>query len=74
MLELSPEELRKKRYADYAMAPDAWDAVTLLHKYFLPAKPSPGLTEEGFYADVGKPEARREIDQQLKAVERSLSP
>jgi hypothetical protein len=35
MLMLSPDELRKQRYANYQMQPGAWTIIELLHRYFV---------------------------------------
>jgi hypothetical protein len=39
MLTVSPDELRKRRYANYQMQPGAWTIIDVFHKYFLPSKP-----------------------------------
>jgi hypothetical protein len=48
MLTLSPDELRKRRYANYQMEPGAWTIIQLLHGYFVPQELK-GLDEARFY-------------------------
>lgn len=73
MLNLTPGLLRERRYADYQMTPDAWDVPTLLSRYFVPEKADRVLREKTFYEEVDRPEARLEIDRQLRAVEKALA-
>jgi hypothetical protein len=69
-LELTPDELRERRYAGYGMNPDAWTAVELLSHHFVPTTPMT-LEETSFYRDVGDPAARAAIQEQLDALERA---
>jgi hypothetical protein len=72
MLTLSPDELRTRRYANYQMEPDAWTIIDILHKYFLPSKPT-GLDQNRFFRDVTKPEARAVIQERLLEVKKAIS-
>ena len=72
MLSLGPDELRKRRYADYQMEPGTWTITDILRKYFLPQKPT-GLDEDRFYKDVAKPEAKAVIREHLRAVKEAIA-
>jgi hypothetical protein len=67
MLTLTPDELRKRRYANYQMEPGAWDIIYLLHRYFVPQKLR-GLDETRFYRDVTDPASQAIIRDHLQRV------
>jgi hypothetical protein len=67
MLTLSPDDLRKRRYANYQMQPGAWTIIDVLHKYFLPSKPV-GLNHRRFYRDIADPAAQAVIRDHLQRV------
>jgi len=71
MMELSSEQLREKRYADYRMEPDAWTAPELLERYFVP-QAGAVVDRESFYRDVKAPTAQAAIKTQLAAIERAI--
>ena len=71
MLTLSPDELRRRRYANYQMDPGAWTIIELLHRYFVPLKPL-YVDKDRFYRDVTAVEARAVIRAQLEEVRRSI--
>jgi hypothetical protein len=72
MLILSPQELQQRRYADYEGTPQAWTAVELLERSFVPARQA-ALDPASFYRDLAAPRARGAIRKQLQDVERALS-
>jgi len=71
MLERSPVELKRLRYADYGGQPNVWSVTQLLQHYFVPS-PLATLDEERFFQDFSSPEAREVIKQQLDAVTTAL--
>ena len=73
MLNRSPRQLQKLRYADYSGTPNAWSLIELLQHYFVP-KVATALADERFYKDVNAPAARVAIQQQLKRVNHSDEP
>lgn len=50
-LSLAPEELQKRRYADYTGKARQWDLATLFKKHLLPDKASRTLGDN-FYSDL----------------------
>jgi hypothetical protein len=72
MLTVSPDELRKRRYANYQMQPGAWTIIDVLHKYFLPSKPV-GLNQRQFYQDVADPAAQAVIRAHLREVREAIA-
>jgi len=64
---LPPEQLKQRRYADYAMAPNEWTLGQLLQKYFVPVQPR-GIDEDELYRDAQDPRARAVIDEHIKAI------
>ena len=71
MLEKSPVELKRLRYADYGGQPNVWSVTQLLQHYFVPS-PLATLDEERFFQDFSSPEAREVIKLQLEAVTTAL--
>jgi hypothetical protein len=72
MLEKSPIELKKSRYADYGGQPNVWSITQLLQHYFVPS-PLATLDEERFFRDFSSPEAREVIKRQLDEVTAALT-
>ncbi len=72
ILNLSPEDLRKRRYANYQLVPESWDILTLIRSYFVPEKPL-SLEEARFYQDMTEAPARKEVENQLRAVNEALA-
>jgi hypothetical protein len=64
---LPPAQLKQRRYADYAMAPNQWTLGQLLQKYFVPTQPR-GIDENALYRDAQDPKARAIIDEQINAI------
>jgi hypothetical protein len=64
---LPPEQLKQRRYADYAMAPSQWTLGQLLQKYFVPTQPR-AIDEDELYRDAQDPKARAVIDEHIKAI------
>lgn len=64
---LSPDDLMRKRYADYAMVPDQWTLGMLLEKYFVPTSPH-HIDERSFYQDAQDPAAQRVVDEHIRAI------
>ena len=70
MLKLTPDELRKRRYANYQLEPGAWTILQLLHRYFV----SRGLVyidESRFYRDIADPAAQAVIRDHLQHMRES---
>ena len=64
---LSSSDLKRRRYADYAMVPDQWTLAVLLEKYFVPSTPH-RIDEDSFYQDAQDPAARRVVDEHIRAI------
>lgn len=60
ILELSPEELKNKRYPDYVGNDNQWDLPTLINKYFVPDQSSKGFGDD-FYNDAKSTKVLRRI-------------
>jgi len=54
VLTLPEQELGRRRYADYAGRPEAWDLPTLLARYLVPDRQGRTFGPD-FYADVKSP-------------------
>ena len=74
MLTEKPEVLRVRRYADYQGNKNAWSLTTLIRQYFVPVQRMPDWSEDAFYRDVSKPEARQAIREQLSALKKDIPP
>jgi len=57
MLEKSPAELRRMRYADYTGEADKWSISQMLQHYFVPNPPA-ALDEQRLFQEVRAPAAR----------------
>ena len=71
MLDQSPSELQKMRYADYAGQANVWSITQLLQHYFV-SNSRVALDDARFFRDVRAPEARAAIQHQLDEVSRAL--
>jgi hypothetical protein len=71
MLDKSPEELRRMRYADYTGKANSWSITQLLEHYFVP-DPLATLDDQRFFLDVRAPAARAAIQHQLDEVTRAI--
>jgi len=71
MLTLTPDELRKQRYANYQMQPGIWTVIELLHHYFAPQQPA-HIDESTFYKDASNPAAHAVIRLHLEEVSKSI--
>ena len=68
ILELEPDELRARRYADYTGKSGRWDLPTLLQRHFVPARA--GLTLGArFYEDLESPGVQRWARETLARIE-----
>jgi len=72
MLELPPEQLRDKRYANYQMEPGSWTAIDILERYYFPESPLTMLVPETFYRDVALPPAREAIQRHLDRITKDI--
>jgi hypothetical protein len=64
---LPPEQLRARRYADYAALPGQWTLAQLLQKYFVPVPPRT-IDEEALYRDAQAASARATIEEHIRAI------
>ena len=67
ILNLSEEELKAKRYKDYAGKEDQWDLHTLIYKHFVPDKKGKSLGNN-FYHDVKSKKVQGKIKQILAQI------
>ncbi len=70
-LTLPVAELRKRRYADYTMAPDRWTFGKLVGSYFMSTQPVDPESKK-FYEDSKKPEATEVLKRRLAEVEEAI--
>ncbi len=68
ILVLPEEELRKRRYRDYAGNKNRWDLPTLLTRHFVPDMKGKTLGDD-FYRDVRSDATRREVIKIIKRME-----
>ena len=71
ILNLSEEQLKAKRYKDYAGKEKNWDLPTLIHRHFVPDKKGASLGND-FYHDVKSEEVQKEIKKILERVKGSI--
>lgn len=65
ILKLSPEQLQKRRYANYRMENGVWTLPKILSAYYLPNKPM--LIDSGhFYRDVSTKKSKSVVKEKLK--------
>ncbi|MBN1531114.1 MAG: hypothetical protein JXA20_00490 [Spirochaetes bacterium] len=69
ILTLTPDELRLKRYRDYAGREGAWDLPTLLYRHLVPSRKGKTLGDD-FYRRVKEADTQRVIERLLERVER----
>jgi hypothetical protein len=60
-------QLRTKKYKDYRLQPDQWDIIKFLHAYFISSS-NESLSADQFFEDIGKPEGRHAIEEQLLKI------
>jgi hypothetical protein len=65
MLNLSPEELEKKRYKNYRMEANQWTLVELLQAYYFPQKPMALDDSIALYRETSDPKVRQIISKLL---------
>ncbi len=70
ILSLPDEQLKAKKYSDYAGTKDQWDLPTLISRHFVPDRKGKSLGDS-FYCDVCSEEARREIRKILERMKSS---
>ncbi|MBN2538268.1 hypothetical protein JXB37_08345 [candidate division WOR-3 bacterium] len=61
---LAPDQLRERRYCDYAGSPNRWDLPTLVQRHFVPARSGATLGPQ-FYQDVKATEVRQWAEKTL---------
>ena len=66
-LNLAPEALKRKRYADYQGHKGKWTLPQILSAYFVPSRPI-ALEADRFYRDLGTDAAKAAVKKQLKAL------
>jgi hypothetical protein len=65
MLNLSPEELEKKRYKNYRMEENQWTLVELLQAYYLPDKPMALKDDIALYKETSNPKVKKIVSKLL---------
>jgi hypothetical protein len=65
MLNLPPEELKKKRYKNYRMEENQWTLVELLQAYYFPNKPMALEHTTSLYKEISDPKVRKIISKLL---------
>jgi len=73
ILNLTEEQLKSKRYKDYAGKEDQWDLPTLIYKHFVPDRKGKTLGNN-FYRDVKAEEVQKKIIDMLKPMKIIIEP
>jgi hypothetical protein len=60
MLDLTPEQLRERRYCDYTGQPGRWDLPTLLSRHFVPGAKQHSMGPR-FYDEVKSADVQRQV-------------
>jgi len=69
MLDLTPEQLRNRRYCDYTGQPGRWDLPTLLSRHFVPGSKQHSIGPR-FYDEVKSAEVRQQVQRFLDRLGR----
>lgn len=73
MLTVKPELLLKKRYKDYTMQPNRWNALNVLERYFVPNKRN-HLEPNCFLSSISSASAHKAIERQLAHLDKVNAP
>lgn len=68
MLQLSPKELKKRRYGDYQTTKGMWTLTRILSAYFLPPRPLI-IDSDRFYDDVATSAGRSIVEKKLRTLQ-----
>jgi len=71
ILNLPPEQLKPRRYADYQGHPGVWSVTRLISRYLIPARPV-ALDSISFYDQYRDPEAQALIRVHLETLNADL--
>ena len=72
MLSMKPDQLLKKRFCDYQMHPNKWNAIQMLNRYFVPTNASCSLTPSCFSRSIRTPSSRLAIQSHLTELSKTL--